>query len=93
MHRTGETYQFSLMFKYALGLFFTTAVIALLVEGAVRKNVYTEEYGIAEEETIMFFLITFLVPLIWLINPWYLVKAVQRKLNKGSVFMTQAEAN
>lgn len=42
IHRTGETYQFSLMLKYALGLFFTTALIALLVEGAVRKNVFTE---------------------------------------------------
>lgn len=41
----------------------------------------------------MFFLITFFVPLVWLLNPWYLVKLVQRRMHKGSVFLTQMEAN
>lgn len=41
----------------------------------------------------MSFLITFFVPLVWLLNPWYLVKLVQRRMYKDSVFLTQAEAN
>jgi len=31
MHRTGESAQFSFMLKYSLGLFFTTALMTILV--------------------------------------------------------------
>ena len=39
-HKTGENYQFSFMLKYALGLFFTTALMTLIVEGAAHVNVF-----------------------------------------------------
>ena len=41
----------------------------------------------------MFFFNAFLVPLIWLINPWYLWKLSQRKLHQNSPHMTQQKAN
>lgn len=40
MPKTGSELQFSFMIKYSLGLFFTTAVMTVLVEGLVEKNVY-----------------------------------------------------
>ena len=43
------------MLKYSLGLFFTTALMTILVEGITQHNVFTEHYGIFEEETIMVF--------------------------------------
>lgn len=93
MHKTGENYQFSFMLKYSVGMFFTTAVMTLIVEGFLRPNVFSEKYGIVEEETIMFFFTAFLVPLIWIINPWYLWKLIQRKRYQNTPFITQEEAN
>jgi len=41
----------------------------------------------------MFFFSSFMVPLIWLINPWYIYKWIQRKINYGSIYVTQEAAN
>jgi hypothetical protein len=41
----------------------------------------------------MFFLSAFLVPLIWLVNPWYLFKLAQRKCFSGKKEYTQKQAN
>ena len=41
----------------------------------------------------MFFFTAFLVPLIWLINPWYLWKLIKRYRYENSPFITQEEAN
>ncbi len=41
----------------------------------------------------MFFFSAFLVPIIWLINPWYLVKVCKRWLSKGRTDLTQREAH
>lgn len=41
----------------------------------------------------MFFLSAFLVPLIWLVNPWYLFKLAQRKCFTGKKEYTQRQAN
>ena len=92
-HKTGENYQFSFMLKYSLGLFFTTALMTLIVEGAAHTNVFEEKYGIVEEETIMFFFTAFLVPFIWLVNPWYLWKLLKRWYYKNTPYITQEEAN
>lgn len=81
------------MIKYTLGLFFTTALLTIIVEGAIHTNVYTEKFGIVEEETIMFFFAAFLVPAIWAINPWYIWKWIQRKRYQDTPFITQEEAN
>lgn len=41
----------------------------------------------------MFFLNAFFTPLIWLFNPFGLIKKLKRKLNYGKRGMTQEEAN
>lgn len=41
----------------------------------------------------MFFFSSFLVPFIWLINPWHLYQLIKRKLNEGSPYLTQEQAN
>ena len=41
----------------------------------------------------MFFLTSFFVPLIWLVNPIYLIKAVKRKIYFENPKFTQKEAN
>lgn len=79
MKKTGVGYQFSYMLKYSLGLFFTTAVMTILVEGVTHDNVFEEKFGIVEEETLFFFFIALFIPLVWLVNPWYLWRLFQRK--------------
>ncbi len=41
----------------------------------------------------MFFLSNILVPLILIINPWQIVKLIQRKINYGKTGITQKQAN
>jgi hypothetical protein len=41
----------------------------------------------------MFFFNAFLVPIIWLINPWHLFKLFKRLLYKGRNDLTQREAH
>jgi hypothetical protein len=88
-HTTGGEYEFSFGLKYTLGLFFTTAVMTLLVEDITFHNIYKEEYGVVEEESIMFFFNSFLVPIIWLINPWHIVHVIRRKYYLGKRNLTQ----
>jgi len=47
-HVTGAAVQYALCLKYTLGLFFTTALMTLLVEGASYNNVFHSDYGIVE---------------------------------------------
>jgi hypothetical protein len=88
-HRTGSGYEFSFGLKYTLGLFFTTALMTLLVEDIAFQNIYKESYGVVEEESIMFFFSAFLVPLIWIINPWHIFKVIKRRLFKDRTDYTQ----
>jgi hypothetical protein len=48
---------------------------------------------VVEEESIMFFLNAFFIPIIWVIHPWQLVQLLKRKLNYGRKDITQKEAN
>jgi hypothetical protein len=48
---------------------------------------------VVEEESIMFFLNAFFIPIIWVIHPWQLVHLLKRKLNYGRKDITQKEAN
>ena len=52
-------------------------------------NIYSHDFGVTEEETIMFVMNGFLAPCIWLINPWYLAKRVKQRIGYGDKFMTQ----
>ena len=38
----------------------------------------------------MFFINAFLIPIIWLINPWQLFNLGKRKLNKDKKYLTQS---
>jgi len=93
LKKTGMNYAFSFMIKYSLGLFFTTALMSVLVEGLTHQNVYEEDFGIIEEETLFFLYSLLIVPLIWIINPWYIKKRIQRSKFQDSPYCTQLEAN
>ena len=47
-HATADNEQLSFAFKYALGMFFTTALMTLFVEAITYKNFYTHHYGVIE---------------------------------------------
>lgn len=74
---------FSFAFKYALGMFFTTAIMTILVEALKYHNYYKHDFGVIEEETIMFFLCAFMVPVIWFINPFQLCHLYDRWRHYG----------
>lgn len=88
---TKEEYYFSV--KYTITLFLTTAVMTLLVEGLTFHNFNAYEYGVVEEESIMFVVNAFFIPLLWLLNPLQLIRLVRRRLNYGLKDLTQGEAN
>lgn len=79
--------------KYSIGLFFTTALMTLAVEDFASDNYYSHLYGVIEEETVMFFINAFFLPIYWLINPFYLAKHIKRKMHYGKKSLTQKEAN
>ena len=82
----------SFAMKYSLGMFFTTALMTLAVEAITFKNFYSHQYGVIEEETIMFFVTAFFIPLVWLIHPYNLFKKLQLKMNENTL-VTQEKAN
>lgn len=47
-HATSDNDQFSFAFKYALGMFFTTALMTLFVEALTYNNFYQHHYGVIE---------------------------------------------
>jgi hypothetical protein len=57
------------------------------------QNFFRHNFGVIEEETIMFLFNSIFVPLFWLINPMYLLRNYQRWRNFGSKFFTQKQAN
>ena len=75
--------------KQIIGLFFTTALMTLLVEDLRFKNIYAHSYGVIEEETIIFMMNGFIAPLIWIINPWHIYKIIKKKYYYGSKLITQ----
>lgn len=92
-HATTSGFQFSYALKLAIGLFFTTAIMTLAVEAFYLNNYYSHPYGVIDEETVMFLLNSFFIPIFWFINPFRIVKQIKRKLYKGKRSLTQAEAN
>jgi hypothetical protein len=89
MHRTGSEFEFSFGLKYTLGLFFTTALMTIFVEDLGFNNIYSFKYGVLEEESIMFFFNSFLIPIIWFIHPWQIYRLIQRKFYFGRKDLTQ----
>ena len=76
-----------------MGLFFTTALMTLLVEDIWFHNIYSHAFGVVEQETIMFIMSGFVAPLIWLINPWHIYSKFYRQRHKNDLDLTQSEAN
>lgn len=83
-HVLADKEHFSFATKYSIGMFFTTALMTLAVEAITFKNFYTHNYGVIEEETIMFFVTSLLVPLIWFINPFNLYQKIRRHWYKNT---------
>ena len=63
--------------------------MTLAVEAITFHNFYAHEYGVIEEESIMFFINTFFLPLVWLVNPWQIKKLILKNLNKDKLHYTQ----
>lgn len=91
--KTGGDLEWSFAIKNVLGLFFTTAIMTLLVEDIKFHNIYTHDYGVIQEESIMFFFNGFLAPLIWLINPWHIYHILRKRYYEGDKLLTQEQAN
>lgn len=71
--------------KYSLGMFFTTALMTLAVQAITFKNFYSHQYGVIEQETIMFFVTAFFIPMVWMIHPYNLAKKFQLKLHENTL--------
>lgn len=63
--------------------------MTLAVEDITFHNFYQHEYGVIEEESVMFLINAFFVPLIWLINPEQIQILIQRKLSENKPYFTQ----
>ena len=74
-------------------MFFTTALMTIMVEALKFKNYYSHEFGVIEEETIMFILCAVLIPLIWIINPFQQCHVLERNEHVGKPDVSQHEAN
>lgn len=88
-HSTSANFQFSFSFKYSLGLFFTTALMTLATEAIHFNNYYHNEYGVINEETIMFVMNAVFIPFFWLINPTRIFRILKRKFHFGKKYFTQ----
>ena len=91
--KTSGQFQFSFAIKYLLGMFFTTAIMTLLVQDLHLHNIISSPFGVVEEESIMFFFSGFLVQIIWMVNPWHIYHEIRINFYKGSELFTQDQAN
>jgi hypothetical protein len=64
-------------------MFFTTALMTLMVEAMIYVN-YTGSLGVIEEETFMFIFNAYFGPIVWLINPYNMVAWIRRKIMYGN---------
>ena len=65
--------------KLTIALFANTALITFLVEIILFKNFYGIAGGMIYSEYIVFILNAFVPPLVWLVDPWHLLKSYKRK--------------
>jgi hypothetical protein len=87
-HESHSNLQFSFALKYMLGMFFTTALMTLAVEAIIFHNY--DHHGVVFEEILMAVFSAFFSPLVYLINPAYIIKWIKRKIKYGKQNMTQA---
>ncbi len=65
--------------KLTLLLFTNSALITFFVEVIVFHNFYEIGGGVIFSEFLVFILNAFISPILWLIDPWYLIKNKKRK--------------
>lgn len=92
MPETSSDREFSYAFKYTVGMFFTTAIMSLAVQALVFDNIIYQ-YGVVQNETIMFFFNAFIVNLIWIVHPQYYIHRIARWYYFGVKNITQKQAN
>jgi hypothetical protein len=64
--------------------------MTLAVEYITYNNFYLHEYGVIEEESIMFFVNAFFVPFFMLVNPPQIKIRILRYFKKNKKYFTQA---
>lgn len=74
-------------------MFFTTAMMTVLVEAITKNNFFTHSLGVVESESVMIAFTSFITPLIWVLNPWNIVLACRRRLARNNRHLSQEEAN
>ena len=71
--------------KYATAIFFTTGLMTLIVEAMMYQNYYTHHLGLIEEQSLMFFVVALLIPLILWIHPYNMFKNWRRDKVYGTL--------
>jgi hypothetical protein len=66
--------------------------MTLIVEAIGYQNFYTHHLGLIEEQSLMFFVVALLIPLILWIHPFNIYKSWKRDKVYGTL-MRQEEAN
>jgi hypothetical protein len=74
-------------------MFFTSAVMTVLVEAITKNNIYSHYFGVVESESIMIIFTSFLIPLIWLVNPWAIWIKLKQMYFRDQNDISQEEAN
>ncbi|KAL4476129.1 hypothetical protein ABPG74_009862 [Tetrahymena malaccensis] len=86
----------SFAFKLTIALFFNTALITVLIEIILFKNFYGIGGGMILNEQLVFIFNAIIPSLAWVIDPWSIIKNIQRNKelkNKEKSVLTQGEAN
>jgi hypothetical protein len=87
-HLSVSSSNLSYALKYTLCMFFTTALMTLLVEAIVHTN-YTGSLGVIEEEHFMFIFTAYFSPIVFMLNPYTFFAWVKRKIYHGNHYYTQ----
>ena len=74
-------------------MFFTTAVMTVLVEVITKQNIYSHYLGLIEGETAMIIFSAFLSPFVWIIHPWDIYIKIKQICSKSNKHLTQDEVN
>ena len=74
-------------------MFFTRAVMTVLVEVITKKNIYSHYLGVIEGETAMIIFSAILSPFVWIIHPWDIYIKTNQMYSKSNKNLTQDEAN
>jgi hypothetical protein len=74
-------------------MFFTTALMTILIEAINKANIYTNYFGLVVGESIMIIFTSLLIPLIWLVNPWAIWINLKQLYFRDQKDISQEEAN